>query len=758
MQRATRKDGRPSRRKNKGRIESAVLRIGTMRVAFAITGVITVTIFCFIVAIRLVHFDHLDHLALKGAQDQANREVPLKLLAPKAAVPKPTEAVTAAPVATTTAATTVDAASAILAGLPSLPPGLQWCALSAGKLPSSTPPLPCRLPPAQTKAQVCGACTASVHGLLPTTREEEAEETDSLCHWMEYQGSFLHELVGSETTEFPNPEEAKKRCYTYGNLCRGVTCNANNAACTMRSHATLHHSTDNEITHIKVCSSGNEVPNVADCAAATQGAKKLDVDGAASSEAIEHLDGAAIVVLAHNRKDDLKRCLQSLLRLKDISLFRLHVSIDDPSNFEAMENAVKQEATAFDTAIDVWRIEPESSIQQQGSTKASEWSRTSNTGKIAWHYYQAFEKVFTSHKYEFSIFLEEDLVVSPDFLALFRSTAWLLVKDKSLWSVSAWNDNGFAPLSSDSCQLQRTTYFPGLGFLLQQSTWQILREWWPHAPAMGWDYWMRIAFQRAGKESLIPTMPRTHHVSKVGSSVTGKAVKLFEMMDFAQVFNHCGSTKEVCRQFGDLSYLLPKRYEDQLREVVAAAPRVAVTEFSTASLEEGKIYVMPFRREEYQSLETALGHRPAHHGNLLLGDVRSTYLGVTRGYLQRTRSWILAVDRRANPSLLTEAERVSPHPKLQSVAAKQNQSCDDACANKGQRCDDNQMHFVNNCNEMLKMFPCEQGCSHQVGKDLPAYVASRAEVGFQQCLVTLISPMTCAGMHANTVRLCACVP
>ena len=41
------------------------------------------------------------------------------------------------------------------------------------------------------------------------------------------------------------------------------------------------------------------------------------------------------------------------------------------------------------------------------------------------------------------ILLEEDLVVAPDFLTLFRSTAWLLNADDSLFCVSAWNDNGF---------------------------------------------------------------------------------------------------------------------------------------------------------------------------------------------------------------------------------------------------------------------------------------------------------------------------
>ena len=46
-------------------------------------------------------------------------------------------------------------------------------------------------------------------------------------------------------------------------------------------------------------------------------------------------------------------------------------------------------------------------------------------------------------QHDFVIFLEEDLIVAPDFLTLFRSTAWLLREDPSIWCVSAWNDVGF---------------------------------------------------------------------------------------------------------------------------------------------------------------------------------------------------------------------------------------------------------------------------------------------------------------------------
>jgi hypothetical protein len=42
----------------------------------------------------------------------------------------------------------------------------------------------------------------------------------------------------------------------------------------------------------------------------------------------------------------------------------------------------------------------------------------------------------------FSFCLSDDLELSPDFLDYFQALYPLLVHDKSLWCISAWNDNG----------------------------------------------------------------------------------------------------------------------------------------------------------------------------------------------------------------------------------------------------------------------------------------------------------------------------
>ena len=101
---------------------------------------------------------------------------------------------------------------------------------------------------------------------------------------------------------------------------------------------------------------------------------------------------------------------------------------------------------------------------------------------------------FVERAYTHMILLEEDLVVSPDFLALFRETAWLLHVDHSLWCVSAWNDDGFRSLASNEARLFRTGYFPGLGWMLRRQLWvDELAAIWPEAASTGWDHWMRLS-------------------------------------------------------------------------------------------------------------------------------------------------------------------------------------------------------------------------------------------------------------------------
>jgi len=512
-----------------------------------------------------------------------------------------------------------------------------------------------------------------------------------------------------------------------------------------------------EVTYVKSCGpakGGQE----GGCGTGSPSAAQLggaDSTGEQPPASSADLHGAAIVVLAHNRKEDLRQCLESLLSLPDVGMFRLHVSLDDADVAPAMRGLVEETARAKGVNIEVWLQKPLVPDVSKHNLEVRRWFNM-NAGKIAHHYWAVFEMTFMERKYDQAIFVEEDLIFSPDFLALFRSTAWLLRKDPSLWCVSAWNDFGSAAAAVDTCRLQRSSYFPGLGFLLPRGAWLRLREVWPTAPTMGWDYWMRVAFRREGKECVIPEVSRSHHVSMGGSSVTkSKQLRLFRLMAFARIPTTCNSV-ESCHHFGDLSYLLDERYEQWMRSAIAQSPLITQRDFN--GLKPGQLYILPFQREELTSLAERLGLVPKGTKNAIPADLRSEHYGIVSAVHVETRGRVLLVDRRSPRGYLPANQRRQQSEQGVPVAAARGESCSMACASRAMLCDAEQLHFLNSCDALEKHFACEGGCAHQVGKELPVYVPDEMQPTYRQCLVTFISHLTCEAQHPSTARLCACVP
>jgi len=276
---------------------------------------------------------------------------------------------------------------------------------------------------------------------------------------------------------------------------------------------------------------------------------------------------------------------------------------------------------------------------------------------------------------------------------------------------------------------------------------------------MGWDYWMRVAFRRAGKECIVPEVSRSHHVAEKGSSInSNKQVELFKMMTFADVPSSCVKERP-CRQFGDVSYLLEDRYEELLDKAIKSTPRVPTKDVRTARLNPKLgLYVLPYKIEDYKHLMFDLNIRPKTHQNVIPKDIRSEHYGIFLGRQASTNVPVLAVDMRSKRSHLLPSEQLLRDPAMVPVTAAPEIDCLTACQKKGMHCDVDQMHFLNDCNELRKHFACEEGCAHQVGKELPVYVTGDVEATHKQCLVTFISPMSCTGQHKSTSRLCACMP
>ena len=382
-------------------------------------------------------------------------------------------------------------------------------------------------------------CSNIVRGPIPTTLPTKKNAT---CTWQKSSSKNFSHFAGS--TLETSIEDAKHECIQLGNLCRGISCRGEKCLAMMGQLIRNNKTT----SFLKMCLYSGEALEDTILPAASSNSTIVD---------------AAVVVLAHNRQSDLAACLDSLLQLEDMKLFKIFVSLDDDRAYPEMRSAVIELSQRYQQKNVVWTVS-ERKVEASDNKEQQKWFKTS-TGKIAHHYWTVFERAFMGQQHDMVIFLEEDLIVAPDFLTLFRSTAWLLREDPSIWCVSAWNDVGFALSASDQCRLFRTTYFPGLGFMLPRHVWLQLREEWPSAPTMGWDYWMRTAFRRADKECIVPEVPRSRHESRKGSSiVTHKQVRFFELFAFAELASACDST-EPCNQFGDISYLLRTKYEFWMR-------------------------------------------------------------------------------------------------------------------------------------------------------------------------------------------------
>ena len=117
--------------------------------------------------------------------------------------------------------------------------------------------------------------------------------------------------------------------------------------------------------------------------------------------------------------------------------------------------------------------------------------------KIARHYGWALNQTFTEMGYDQVVIVEDDLEISPDFFEYFTATLPVLKADKTLWCVSAWNDNGKTGLINETTPelLYRTDFFPGLGWMMTKDLWKEIMVKWPKSY---WDDWMREPQHRKG--------------------------------------------------------------------------------------------------------------------------------------------------------------------------------------------------------------------------------------------------------------------
>lgn len=86
-------------------------------------------------------------------------------------------------------------------------------------------------------------------------------------------------------------------------------------------------------------------------------------------------------------------------------------------------------------------------------------------------YHKSLEKIWelVDKDKQTIIVIEEELILSPDFLYFFTQVHETFMNDHSLAAVSTWNPNSFLQLDGSPSLIYRTNDFPGFGYMLKRT-------------------------------------------------------------------------------------------------------------------------------------------------------------------------------------------------------------------------------------------------------------------------------------------------
>ncbi|CAF4615259.1 unnamed protein product [Rotaria socialis] len=192
--------------------------------------------------------------------------------------------------------------------------------------------------------------------------------------------------------------------------------------------------------------------------------------------------------------------------------------------------------------------------------------------RISRHYGYSLNYVLNTLNYEAIIITEDDLEVSIDFLDYFQALYPLLKYDKTLWCISAWNDNGIdKKIDRQANLLHRSDFFPGLGWLLTKTVWNEIRDNWPQG---FWDDWMRKPEQRRDRACIRPEVSRTGISPEGKRGVSGgqfydhylrKIIKNSDPIDWKSI---------------DVSYLIKERYDKKFQAFIDTCPVITLSDLN----------------------------------------------------------------------------------------------------------------------------------------------------------------------------------
>lgn len=273
----------------------------------------------------------------------------------------------------------------------------------------------------------------------------------------------------------------------------------------------------------------------------------------------------AVLVIACNREAYVKRTLDSLLKHRpSAGLFPIIVSQDcghTPTAFAISSYGNRITHLKQPDLSDIVLTKEKKDIKNLKALKGYY--------KISRHYRWALGQVFDEMSYQYALIVEDDLEVASDFFSYFSALRQLLDEDKSLWCVSAWNDNG-KPDNVDqqsNDKLYRTDFFPGLGWMMTKQLWTELKPKWPEKY---WDDWMREPQQRNGRACIRPEISRTRTFGDKGVSA-GQFYK--QHLQYIQL-----NSDPVDFSKKNLTYLREDVYEHHFLQRVHGLPSLTVSD------------------------------------------------------------------------------------------------------------------------------------------------------------------------------------
>ncbi|XP_027235709.2 protein O-linked-mannose beta-1,2-N-acetylglucosaminyltransferase 1 [Penaeus vannamei] len=169
-----------------------------------------------------------------------------------------------------------------------------------------------------------------------------------------------------------------------------------------------------------------------------------------------------------------------------------------------------------------------------------------------------------------AIILEDDLLLSPDFLSFFQQTAWLLDEDPTIASVNAFSINSFPEVASDPTVLRRVELVPQFGWLVRRE-WaeEVYEAWVPERETADWDWWLFKEVPRKQRDTLVPEVSRVIHAGSSGAHVTGYAQE--------NTFNHMVYNEDPYVTLENLEDLTKERYEYLIRQEILRAVTLTLT-------------------------------------------------------------------------------------------------------------------------------------------------------------------------------------